>query len=306
MRLPNARYLLTLGLLTVAALAAAASPTIKPVVVLPDGSRCVATADQDRLEVFGGRVDYLCGDEGGAGLVDGLLFSGPVVVVEYVTFTPGSSTPSGGALEVHDQQLMSFVPRRIELEDGSRCHALNEPLTLLGAYQASYRCDDQGELRNRYLIGDLSAASGEVVARQLRLNDALSEELSMVNANVTVIDAALPLTETLWRLESFGTGFDAPIEGAEPTLQFLPGRIAGDAGCNRYFAAATLRGEGDLVLGPAGSTLMACEEGRMEQEQRFLKALDGVAYYEVIDGKLYLYGSGETLKFASAGPAEVK
>lgn len=295
MRLPKLRFLLMLLSLAAVSVAVAASP----IVILPDGSRCVPTPTQDQEQAQGGRVDYLCGEDGGAGLVGGLLVSGDEVAVEYVSFLPGSEP-----LEVLEQQLLSFVPKRLELVNGSRCHALGEQLTLLDEYQASFKCDDQGEVRNLYLVGDLNVKSGTVVARQLRLSDDLSRKLDVVSSDVTVLDAALPLTEVMWRLESFGTGFDAPLAGAEPTLQFLPGRIAGDAGCNRYFASATLRGAGDLVLGSAGSTLMACEEERMAQEQRFLKALDGVSYYDIIDGKLYLSGSGETMMFEAAGPAK--
>lgn len=295
MRLPNLRFLLTLLSLAVASLAVAASP----IIILPDGSRCVPTTPQDQAQVLGGTVDHLCGDEADAGLVGGLLFSGGEVGVEYVRFIPGSDP-----LELSEQQLMSFVPQRIELANGSRCHALGEQIILLGEYKADFRCDDQGELRNLYLVDGLKADDHTLVARQLRMSDDLSAQLHAESSEVMVLDAALPLTEVMWRLESFGTGFDAPLAGAEPTLQFLPGRIAGDSGCNRYFASATLRGVGDLVVGPAGSTLMACENDRMAQEQRFLRALDGVAYYEILGGKLYLSGGGETMMFEAAGPAK--
>ncbi len=295
MRLTKLRFLLTLLSLAVVSLAVAASP----IIILPDGSRCVPTPTQDQAQVVGGQVDYLCGDDGDAGLVGGLLFSGGEVAAEYVRFIPGSDP-----LELSEQQLMTFVPQRIELANGSRCHALGEQMTLLGEYRADFRCDDQGELRNLYLVDGLKAQDDTLVARQLRMSDDLSEQLDAESSEVTVLDAALPLTEVMWRLESFGTGFDAPLAGAEPTLQFLPGRIAGDTGCNRYFASATLRGTGDLIVGPAGSTLMACEEDRMAQEQRFLRALDGVAYYDIVDGKLYLSGGGETLMFEAAGPAK--
>lgn len=294
MRLPNLRFLLALLSLGVVSLATAAST----IVILPDGSNCTPTGPQSQVEVMGGHVDYLCGDDGDAGLVGGLLFSGDKATVEYARFTPGSEP-----LEVNDQQLMSFAPLELELANGSKCHALGEPLTLLGEYRANFKCSDEIEMGNLYLVGGLWVEDGTVMAHRLRLSDDLSQRLSFVSSEVRLLDAALPLTKVLWRLASFGTGFDAPLAGAEPTLQFLPGRIAGDAGCNRYFASATLRGKGDLVLGPAGSTLMACEEERMALEQRYLKALAGVSYYEIIDGKLYLFGSGETMMFEAAGPA---
>ncbi len=50
-------------------------------------------------------------------------------------------------------------------------------------------------------------------------------------------------------------------------------RVAGNAGCNRFFGNYTLAGL-ELEFGPLGSTMMACPEAVMTQERRFLRALE--------------------------------
>ena len=55
-------------------------------------------------------------------------------------------------------------------------------------------------------------------------------------------------------------------------------RVSGSAGCNNF--TSTYRLEGDkLSIGPAAATRRMCAspEGIMEQEQRFLNALETVA-----------------------------
>ncbi|MCJ8167985.1 META domain-containing protein [Atopomonas sediminilitoris] len=68
------------------------------------------------------------------------------------------------------------------------------------------------------------------------------------------------------------------------------GRAVGSAGCNRWFAPYTLEGD-KISFGPVGSTMMACSEALMEQEQRFLKALHSVKQWQLrSSGELVLTG----------------
>lgn len=50
-------------------------------------------------------------------------------------------------------------------------------------------------------------------------------------------------------------------------------RVSGNAGCNRYFGTYTLSGP-ELEFGQMGSTMMACPEAVMNQERRFLRAIE--------------------------------
>jgi heat shock protein HslJ len=90
-----------------------------------------------------------------------------------------------------------------------------------------------------------------------------------------------------WRVEAMS---GAPlIAGSETSLAFdLDGSMHGNASCNRFFGGFSLTGEG-LTLSPGGATMMACDTGLMEQEQKFLAALEQVSRFESLpDGALRL------------------
>ena len=54
-------------------------------------------------------------------------------------------------------------------------------------------------------------------------------------------------------------------------------RVSGFSGCNRFTGSYELN-ESQLHFRPLAATNMACLEG-MEQEQRFLEALEGVVQF---------------------------
>ncbi len=102
---------------------------------------------------------------------------------------------------------------------------------------------------------------------------------------------ALNLLEgTAWQAEEVeGTGV---LDRAPSTIVFDAGlRIAGRAGCNRYFG--TFEQSGDAVtIKPAGSTRMACPPDVMDQEGKFLSALEAVKTARREAGKLLLLDGG--------------
>ena len=90
-----------------------------------------------------------------------------------------------------------------------------------------------------------------------------------------------PLAGTLWQVEDIDGG--GIIDRSNITLEF-PGNteIAGSTGCNRYFGSLAVGGDRFAVSG-TGSTRRACVPAIMEQEQRFLAALQDAATYAVED-----------------------
>ncbi len=79
----------------------------------------------------------------------------------------------------------------------------------------------------------------------------------------------------------------------ESTIKFEDATgVTGSGGCNRFFGTAELSGE-TLEVGPLGTTRMACPETIMNQEHRFLKALESVRRYRVDDATDLLYLSNE-------------
>lgn len=80
------------------------------------------------------------------------------------------------------------------------------------------------------------------------------------------------------------------LEKPRITLTFdALGRISGLASCNQYGADYTITGEG-LSIGKGMTTMMACDEPIMEQEQFFLELLQRVSGFSIgAEGALMLH-----------------
>lgn len=108
-------------------------------------------------------------------------------------------------------------------------------------------------------------------------------------ATPTVIDQ---LVGTQWLLEDLaGTGV---IDNAQTTLVFLsPTSIAGQGGCNYYHAS--IQSEGDAItVGAIASTRKMCVAASlMNQESRYLQALQAANRMALGEnGLLYIYVDG--------------
>ena len=92
--------------------------------------------------------------------------------------------------------------------------------------------------------------------------------------------AADGLLGQAWQLFEIDGG--APVAGSAPSLQFADGRLSGSSGCNRFMGDYTLdRGKGTIRTGQMASTMMACPEPLMQQEDRYLRLLGRVSRYRV-------------------------
>ena len=106
-----------------------------------------------------------------------------------------------------------------------------------------------------------------------------------------------PLNGTNWELYSMGRY--SPIPGSKTTIRFEDGQVSGLGGCNQYGGEYKISGQ-RLSFSALYMTEMACvsPEGVMDQEGRFLQFLGDAGRFEIVDGRLQLYGSeGETLTF---------
>lgn len=103
------------------------------------------------------------------------------------------------------------------------------------------------------------------------------------------------LAGTTWQLRSL-EGQPVDLGKRQPTLNFsnLNGRVAGNAGCNRYSAAFTLAGDGNIDIPRPVATKMACPE--LDTEQAFFEALEGTSTYEF---------AGEMLVLRDAAGADI-
>ncbi|MGI9200364.1 MAG: META domain-containing protein [Woeseiaceae bacterium] len=121
------------------------------------------------------------------------------------------------------------------------------------------------------LIGGCAKSDSEAETTQV---DASNSDLSLMGSNwqVNLIDE------------------QDLVENSKVTLFFAEdSKVAGSAGCNRYFGSVTIAG-GAISFGNAGATMMACPEPLMSQEQRYLAALNGVSRGEInAAGELLLF-----------------
>ncbi|MGL5360057.1 MAG: META domain-containing protein [Shewanella sp.] len=90
------------------------------------------------------------------------------------------------------------------------------------------------------------------------------------------------------------------IQG-QPTIDNSPaqitfaaqGQLNGNNSCNNFFGQYTLQGQ-TLTLMPAGSTMKACIEALMRQEQQFMQAMPLVTKAQFAEGKLQLLDAKQT------------
>ncbi len=102
-----------------------------------------------------------------------------------------------------------------------------------------------------------------------------------------------------WALTSYNNGMDGVVSLVPDTAITArfgdDGQVTGSAGCNNYFAGYTAM-EGSLTVGPAGMTEMYCEEpgGVMDQETRYLQALEQSSSYQIRSGTLTIMDDAGT------------
>jgi heat shock protein HslJ len=146
--------------------------------------------------------------------------------------------------------------------------------------------------------------------------DASSLEVTLVAIVSQKAVAATPETRpegsselqgTSWVLTAFGPNDNqtAVLPGTELTLNFDGEQINGLAGCNSYFADVTIEEDGTLSTGLVGSTLMAClDEDVMQQESEFLAALAEATGYTLRGNRLTLHNENGSLEFVAASMHE--
>lgn len=83
------------------------------------------------------------------------------------------------------------------------------------------------------------------------------------------------------------------VEGSTITLTFEEGRISANAGCNTLNGAATWDGDTLDVAEPLASTMMACDEALMAQDQWLTGYLTSSPALEV-DGDTMTLGDDTT------------
>lgn len=98
------------------------------------------------------------------------------------------------------------------------------------------------------------------------------------------------LAGTNWKLVAFGTpsNLTTALPDVNATLSFDSEKhLGGNVGCNSFGGEYTLNAK-QITFGPIISTMMACEEMRMKQEQGVLRVLSGTANINLDNDRLMI------------------
>jgi len=146
-----------------------------------------------------------------------------------------------------------------------------------------------------------AATQETAVLANLEMVDAFvaGSKLQLKSGNSTVLTyKAVPtgIAGTSWKATGINNGKGGVVSDANTskvTAVFTSeGAVSGNGGCNTYSASFTTTGKNGLKLGPAISTMMACEPSSvMTTEQQYFAALAKVANYQRDGNRLTLKDS---------------
>ena len=118
---------------------------------------------------------------------------------------------------------------------------------------------------------------------------------------------SMPLLGTTWTLTELDAHAPVSTTANNPAQLVLDGsqnRYSGSSGCNRLTGTIELKGD-SLNFGAGASTMMACSEPLMQQEQAFTKMLESVTGYRISGKTLELLAGNKTVaKFKAAKPTQ--
>ena len=108
--------------------------------------------------------------------------------------------------------------------------------------------------------------------------------------NKTPVAPTATFEGTTWRLIAYADSsgqLSMALPDVETTAVFDGGRVSGNAGCNNYNGTYTVDGQAlTIQLGP--TTMMACPEPAMAQEQAFFTNLAAAASYVLVGDQLHI------------------
>ena len=108
--------------------------------------------------------------------------------------------------------------------------------------------------------------------------------------NKTPVAPSATFEGTTWQLIAYADSsgqLSMALPDVETTAVFDGGRVSGNAGCNNYNGTYTVDGQAlTIQLGP--TTMMACPEPAMAQEQAFFTNLAAAASYVLVGDQLHI------------------
>lgn len=137
-----------------------------------------------------------------------------------------------------------------------------------------------------------------------------SKEIVVIQENETVLPTGSgiikqgnqPMQQILqqnqWQLVSYfnSQSMQAALPDHLATMLFSGRKVSGSTGCNQYFSAYQLTGQQGLQFSQSGSTMMACQGDRNQQERQYLKNLAEVRFYQIQGEQLQLLDAGQQVR----------
>ena len=137
--------------------------------------------------------------------------------------------------------------------------------------------------------GTLSHRKGVETGERLVLVVSSMKEVKATSQSESA-KVPLTLTGTEWLLEDLGGA--GVIDNIQATLAFPEAeKTAGNGSCNRFFGPAVITGS-TIKLGPLGLTRMACTPAVMNQEAKYVDALQAAERFEWKEPYLLIYCKG--------------
>jgi len=174
---------------------------------------------------------------------------------------------------------------------------LESPTTIDGkqvnSIQVSYSKTAKLEkLENKRVraVGQLAHRQGVETGEHSVLDVSSIKETKATAQPAPAQPVSFSLSNSEWLLEDLnGSGV---LDNVQATLTFPEtGKVAGNGSCNRFFGPTEINGNA-VKLGPLASSRMACPEAVMNQETKYLEALQAAERFEWKDPYLVIYCKG--------------
>jgi len=252
-----------------------------------------------------------CGDDGSGGSDGGAVVTPADADLAGRTFVSTDVTV-GGAAPWMDASVL-----RLSFEDGSihanaGCNQIggsvsieDDTLTVDGGSLAMTEMGCDPELMDQDTwVAELLTSSPTIALAGDTLT-LTSGDIVITLVDLDTIEPDLPLTGTLWQLESIGSG------GADSAVSSLPSgvtstlAISADAeaalspGCNTGGATVDIAAD-TLTFGPVRMTKMMCEGPANKVEQTVLRVLDGQVDYTIERSSLTVTKGDTSLTYVAA------
>ncbi len=218
----------------------------------------------------------------GAASAQGLSLTGEVTYRERIALPAGASLYVG---------LVTLPDGNPVLGAGSSVPAGAQPPL---QFALGIRSDLTGSSRSYGLVADIRLGSSIL----FRSPAPVPVDLNAAAATTIIVarySGPQPVVEPVIESDLVGTAWQVtsiagtPVTGSRPiTLSIASDlRVDGHAGCNDYFAQASVEA-GGLQFGLPASTKKACSPDLMAQEQAFFAALAATASYDLSDDSMRL------------------